>query len=473
MTAARPGAPRLGHRLGTVSRMSVIDGVRHPRGLFIGFRPMSVEVTAMASLLAEFDQFADVPNRDQVRWADVDLVVVGPRVVPNGLPSHVHVLSFGSGPFNVTTDSPGVFASVGCHGSQPSPTMRVESGLRGPIERLVKSGLAPRLRSMSPKPRLAIEVQSRIGPGSPSGRAQAARATVDGTGFLFDADDVPFAGEFKRLGDAGGRVLMLPFLLSEPELWLAAAMDWWAEATPERFAARPTWRDDERWQTVGEVNGARQLAVVEADIAEQMARLQERRDEAERQLEDAKTAAAAGARRLLTDHDDSLVEAIIDALRALGFVVVDVDASVATGKAKLEDLRVSDPGHPEWTNITEVKGYSSGAKTRDLATLGRYAAVFVKNHRELPTSRWYVVNAFREEPPSQRPTLLLPGADDDVEVFAADGGLVLDTRDLFRLTSAVEQGHVDAPEARRLLRTATGRFVLGATTHEASTPSDD
>jgi hypothetical protein len=72
---------------------------------------------------------------------------------------------------------------------------------------------------------------------------------------------------------------------------------------------------------------------------------------------------------------------------------------------------------------------------------------------------WYVVNQFRgTDPTTRRP--LLRNQDDDVDVFAEQGGLVVDARDLFRLRKAVAAGAVSAEAARVKLTSSSGRFEL-------------
>ena len=45
-----------------------------------------------------------------------------------------------------------------------------------------------------------------------------------------------------------------------------------------------------------------------------------------------------------------------------------------------------------------------------------------------------------------------------METFGQQGGLIIDTRDLFRLPKAVASGSVDAEAVRAMLMGATGRF---------------
>jgi hypothetical protein len=79
-----------------------------------------------------------------------------------------------------------------------------------------------------------------------------------------------------------------------------------------------------------------------------------------------------------------------------------------------------------------------------------------ENDRD-PDALWYVVNHFLKDDPSDRP---LPFAEDsgDLAEFAATGGLVLDTRDLFRLAQAIRSGSISEAVAQSLLIGTTGLF---------------
>ena len=172
----------------------------------------------------------------------------------------------------------------------------------------------------------------------------------------------------------------------------------------------------------------------------------------------AQRAAEVGARRLLTAQSDDLVDAVAEALRTLGFVVIDVDATL-NGVQRIEDLQLSDPMASEWTNITEVKGYSGGAKSSDLLRLNNYAELFRSRTQDLPAARWYVVNHALTDPPSSR-TQVLAGADDHVALFAEVGGLVIDTRILFSLARDVVLDHRHPDAVREHMRRSSGRLEI-------------
>jgi hypothetical protein len=98
--------------------------------------------------------------------------------------------------------------------------------------------------------------------------------------------------------------------------------------------------------------------------------------------------------------------------------------------------------------------------------MARFAALQVVRTGVLPTTRWYVVNQFLNTDPDTR-RRPLAGSEDDLAVFAEDGGLVIDTRDLFLLARRVDDGEMSTSAARLLLRRAAGVLHMSAgTTHE-------
>ena len=180
----------------------------------------------------------------------------------------------------------------------------------------------------------------------------------------------------------------------------------------------------------------------------------------ELELRSAQSTASAvvdrGIRQLLTGQSESLVQATIDALRQLEFDIEDIDEQLPTD-SEGEDLRLRDPHDPSWTNITEVRGYAAAAKHNDLQRLAQFAELFSNRTGSSPTSRWYIVNQFLNTDPDLR-RAPLEDSQENVELFAKIGGLVLDTRELFQLVRAVDAGRVAPAEARRLLRSSTGIF---------------
>ena len=176
-------------------------------------------------------------------------------------------------------------------------------------------------------------------------------------------------------------------------------------------------------------------------------------------LKSAVEAADEYERALLTTQSDELKDAVLRALIEIGFIVVDADLD-AKKDDHLEDLRISDPNESGWIALGEVKGYTKGAKTEALTQFLRFNARFVQENGRLPDACWYIVNQFLGRDPSSR-QLALNGKDDDVKAFAAANGLVLDTRELFKLLSFVRKGSI-SPSDARANSPRVSRKVLGA-----------
>jgi hypothetical protein len=94
---------------------------------------------------------------------------------------------------------------------------------------------------------------------------------------------------------------------------------------------------------------------------------------------------------------------------------------------------------------------------------------FILREGRAPDARWYVVNQSYLTPPSQRQPPLRGSP--DVESFAVMGGLVIDTRDLFRLREAVRARELTAEAARESLRSTKG--VYSYTRPEATDQRND
>ncbi|WP_157184827.1 hypothetical protein [Nocardia niigatensis] len=240
----------------------------------------------------------------------------------------------------------------------------------------------------------------------------------------------------------------------DPALHLAFGE--WNSQDPKRFPSSPKWTSDVRWMSAHQ---QKQIEAVRAEIEEareQVVLLTASIEFGEVKLDELmRDAEQSPQRRLLTDNDDSLVEAVMYALRKFGFVVVDLDKQLSEGEPRMGDLSVSDE---DWTAIAEVKGYTKGAKSNDLLTVGRHRRVYEKKHGDVQRM-WYVANPFRLDSPDGRPKIL-DGADEHIADFAHDDGSVIDTRDLFDLLKRVDTGDLTPESAREALKEAKGRLQL-------------
>lgn len=241
--------------------------------------------------------------------------------------------------------------------------------------------------------------------------------------------------------------------------WLLFVLECLHNADPDRFPGEPDWQAGSSWATpelaraqqdLDAARDARQRAIAAAD--EQVA-------QAEKRVQVAREAAAAGPWQLLSAQSDDLVHAVQDALHALGFEAVELDEPHHKKYGRrLEDLRVTDPAAPEWESLVEVKGYTKGAKRNDVIQVTQAPITyFAAEHGRPPRTVWHVVNAQLGSDPSTRPTAL-PAAE-DLAPLTNVGGALVDTRDLFRAWCAVQDGTATAESVRASLRTALTRWT--------------
>ena len=449
--------------------MVVIGEPTHPQVLFTGFEDTDPGFAAMSALVPTARLLADGGMND-LRAVEWDIVVS--RGTDVDAPDHMHVLALGCERVGLAkTDRGGSIVFYG--GKQPSEILHVADDLPDAVRRLVVGELVPWLQAQPIRPFLMTSTGSGlygmalVGFGRPA-ESSTNPATLARTrrlvAFVRDADGNMIAGAFERYGS--GWCWALPYVPENPELWLAAALSDWHERTPARVPALPGWRARATWATPRETTLRADLAVLRGERQRLLTDL-ETRETALRSAEMAAIAAAdAGPRRLLTAQGDKLVDAVTDALETLGYTVANIDNEEgATGQPKVEDLRLSDPDEPGRTNITEVRGYTGGAKVGDLQRLARFATLYLLRTGALPTTRWYVVNQFINTDPDTR-RRPLAGSEDDLSVFAEDGGLVIDTRDLFHLARRVDDGGMSTAAARALLRRATGVLQMSPGTSD-------
>ena len=251
---------------------------------------------------------------------------------------------------------------------------------------------------------------------------------------------------------------VLPYVTTNRGAWLAAAFASWKSKRPEDFPP-DGFGTLERWMTHAELEATAALAAHEAETAAYLAVRQSELDELEVAASEAAGAAEVAERMLLQAQGDELVAAVSDCLEALGFAVHDSDADAALNKAaKREDLQVRTEVDAEWLALAEVKGYTNrNAKTNDIAQLARAVGFFESRTGTVPKAQWYIVNAQFALPPDERPAPLA-SSPEDVEAFAEDGGLVIDTRELFKLLRLVQGGAVSKREAQAELVEATSRY---------------
>jgi len=430
--------------------MEVLGRRERPRLLVIGVDEASEfgrHLTKLAPTTRFLPQNAHLGLLRQRDWDAAVLWDTDARLEP-----HLFVIQFGG------TEADGFELSeadvVISRRSQTVATQfKIPDDLPLSIASLTRSELAPIVLNSSTTQ--TIDLLLRSYKGSPPSNLDVKSILRP---FLLDADDRPVAGRYQRGGEIS-EWWIIPETVANPERWVAAALEEWRSIAPESFpgdaawSTRPEWATSEElvvWQDVESLEADWRAAVTAHDEA--ASNLEVRRQEAQQRSDE-------NERRLLTSQGEDLVEEVVTTLTAIGFTVQDVDREVTVPGDRREDIRVTDPDVPDWIAIGEVRGYGRGAQLNDLLRLGRFVVRFARDVGKEPEAVWYVVNHFRELDPSSRPAPL-EGNKEEVATFADGGGVVIDTRDLFRLRSRVNLGQLSADGARRILREARGRLDL-------------
>ncbi|WCE38823.1 hypothetical protein PGC08_12480 [Brevibacterium sp. BDJS002] len=249
-------------------------------------------------------------------------------------------------------------------------------------------------------------------------------------------------------------IVSLPRETLNPELWLLELISVLQIEDAEHFPPGTSWRDGAGWAPSALRSAYKRVEALKQERDDVVARFDAELTEAEGQVEREKALAEQGEWRLLTENGEQLVAAVMSALEVLGLDAEDRDST--TSGAKLEDLRVRDSSRPDWICLVEVKGYTRGAKSSEVNQVAMNPATqFALEFQREPDKLWHIVNGNKDVAPESRgPTFTDP--EKVIAHFASLGGLVIDTRDLFRATRAVADGEVDAAAVKHSLWTSSG-----------------
>jgi len=436
-------------------RQRRIVGIKpSPRALIVGFDDQR------SLQLAELFQTSQrVGNFGAVREAEWDVIVTTASTITEHrggsiLPApHLYILAFG-GVHDIhasfsTNDS--TVWSLGCSRLTLAREFEIPPDLPADVERLVLTDLLP----WAQKQHVNAAIQFEQVKGVSHGNWYNAKANWQP--FLQTADRETLAGSFRR-GKNQAETWLLPTTEVDVVGWAKVAISHWHELDSKRFPYDLSWRQSERWLTPRELEVKRKLALVLAEREKTLAGLLERERQLQIELAELGRAAAALERVLLIGQGTPLVEAVARALEAVGFIVEPMDAKQPANDRR-EDLRVTAPGDSEWIALVEVRGYRNGAQLSDLMRLGRFRGRYLKETGREPTACWYIVNQFVGVDPGSRQKPL-GGNLDEVHEFATDGGLIIDTRDLFALWNAIESGTLTPNDARSMLRESRGVFEM-------------
>lgn len=416
-----------------------------PRAVVVGL----IADDSVASQVRElFPYAAFVGSFSLIRQADYDVVILIDEQPP-GLTSASHVVWLPNDardrqdlPLNIfCSDEPGVFPNARLTRLGGNNSLEFDFGPEA--ESLAPTAL---LETLQPED---LDYEQFAGYYLPPERVTVRPLLVE----LGD-DGAGLATVLERT-DTRRQVWALPHrAVNHLKEWLAAAIQQWREHDPDAFPS-VDWVTEPEWMDHTERDLADELRQHDKTAQEAIARLDAERQILVERQSFARLAANQGIRRLLATNSDDLVDAVMKALDALGFQVINADE--IPRPRRFEDLRVSDG---EWVCLAEVKGYEKrNAKTADLMQLAGAVANYQRDHPP-PSAQWYVINqSFASHPGLRRRPF--ESDPDTVKEFALNDGLVIDTRDLFRLVTQVESQLITRDDARDLLRRQRGVLELG------------
>lgn len=335
----------------------------------------------------------------------------------------------------------------------PGRHIRYAQGLPDDIAELVKRHLAPAAQARQHHITISVRYAE-------SSAEETVAADDEGLfqlrPLLYGPSDEILAATYERSEEAS--VWLLPLdLLGDLRAWLVAALREWHQLYPKRFPAVADWTRAAEWATSTESDLIGRIQ--DADTVLERARAQHEAEVAalEEALSSARADGDAYERALLTATGTPLEQAVLRALRELGFEVQNMD-DVWPEDARREDFRITDATEPGWLALGEAKGFTKGVSESGLINLMKYANLYTSEEKQAPSRQWYIANHFLREDPATRQRAL-HGRDDVLDAFASAGGLLIDTRELFTavLTS---RGHPEFKiDVCAAMKSQTGRFV--------------
>ncbi|MEU3472665.1 hypothetical protein [Rhodococcus sp. NPDC006774] len=382
---------------------------------------------------------------EPIRWADWNVLITTGGVAPDGGAGALRVIQFGGNPIGLlqhehfSNQFPvGLRTTVGSTVHEPDGLSDEQSALiKQLVDTCIELGEAEQT------------VLHRTFPGQ-SGTWQP---------LLVTADSDPIAAIYKPVYGASEVWYFPRESIKIAEVVCQVAFTQWHREAPDIFPSAPNWTSNQRWMTAGQQVKFGELSRRIEDSKTRIASAEREIADAEAAIEGVRRDASTSEQRLLTADGDELVSAVTAALTELKFEVVDLDADTPEGKPKIGDLEVSHPDFPDWKIMAEVKGKTKGAALNDLFALQTHRRVYEQTRPTL-SGVWYLVNAERRKPdPGSRP-VPLESATDEIDTFAEDHGLVIDTRDLFQLVKSVQLQLISERVAAEALIEQYGRFKL-------------
>lgn len=320
---------------------------------------------------------------------------------------------------------------------------RVE-GLPESLQDVVQSALVPAIN--------AREMQDGISKFDP----QSLLPTItEFRPFLVGPSDLIFAASYKRTG--GGRHWIVPSDAGDLGIWLDLAIAEWHTLDPTTFPTGSNWQEAPTWMTVDEAEIHSEITSTTEAFSRAQTIHELRINELETDLERAHVSAIHGRRQLLTGQDDDLQDAVLAALRDLGFEVEDMDDHWPDG-ARREDYRIRDPEAENWLALGDATGTAKGAKGSKFTSLQTHLTLFLLDERPLDRPfLWLLVNQLRFRDPETRGTLF---RDDEAAAIAEANGLAIDTVALFLLSGLAERLPAVKLELRAWMRSRVGQLTI-------------
>lgn len=230
--------------------------------------------------------------------------------------------------------------------------------------------------------------------------------------------------------------LLLP-AVADLAAWFRAFLFDLHESDPTRVPhAPPRLSQPADWFTPEEKDLADQILQINSEIE----RLTKERIQRETKLAAQGERADQGIRQILWADGDELVAAAGKVFSDLGFKVRDMDAELADGEPKREDLRLTLASEPGWQAMVEVKGYTSGTRTNDRRQIREHRERYIAEERRPPDLTVWLANPHRRMDPSSR-----PAPDQNVNGVAdAVGAVHVLATDLYRQWALVAMGSLQA-----------------------------
>lgn len=271
--------------------------------------------------------------------------------------------------------------------------------------------------------------------------------------------DIPLATIYKREESNLG-VAWLSNPVFDQVKWVELIAMEWAKDDKEGFPEFGDWTKSSEWMTTEEEDLVKNIDQLEASKQEVMNEFDLKIANFRSDLASANLVADKGLRRLITAQGDNLVDEVASVFQEFGFEVDNMDEVIDPKSSKREDLRLRVPSDDsDWEAIVEVRGYSRRTgDTKDFLRISKFVSFYVREKKgRLPAKKIYVVNGQIELSPELRQDVLA-SADEYLQEFGEDGGLIISTLDLFRAMKLVDQLGKD--RIKESIKGMTGRWSL-------------